>query len=229
MRWVGSGGKDRPIESRAPLPTDRSFFTGLPRIAAQSDLTCARIRPSQRNTWPIVLVRDIRVRAIGPGSFYSVLPTPLSPCCCCCCSFIRDLSAISSLSSTPRFLPSPPPLIALCPPSCRRSRLALALALAVRSFPPPSTSPPVHLTFRSRKDRGNHAGVLSWVFSDRWKELDLQEGNPLFPQPLTASVRARNEPASPNSSGAGKGDPEDLELLAALRGFPIRVFNLWLP
>lgn len=124
-----------------------------------------------------------------------------------------------------------PPL----PPAADRPLSSFLSALSIGAgagcpfLPSPLYFPPVHLTFRSRKDRGNHAGVLSWVFSDRWKELDLQEGNPLFPQPLTASVRARNEPASPNSSGAGKGDPEDLELLAALRGFPIRVFNLWLP
>ena len=63
----------------------------------------------------------------------------------------------------------------------------------------------------------------SGVFSDRWKELDLQETVPLpLPPSFVASrsIRPREQrPASPNSSGAGKGDPGGFRVAGALRGF----------
>lgn len=163
-----------------------------------------------------MLVRDIRVRAIGPVAF-TPYPHHFHP---------------AAAPSSETYLRSPPyhPLLASSPPSLiALSSLSSSIGAGAGCLFPPTT-PPVHLTFRSRRTswprqprRGplgySPIGERNWTF--RKETLSFQ--------PLTASVRARNEPASPNSSGAGKGDPEDLELLAALRGFPVRVFDLRLP
>lgn len=150
-KWIWRGRKDRPIESRAPLPTGR---LNLRTDQAESAKACA--------------IPDL---LCSLGTFGSELLARRS--------FIRDLSAISSLSS-----------------------------IHLASLP----SRPVHPTFRSRRNRASLGRILRSV-----KGIGiLQEGNPslslsLSFQPLTTSVRARNDQLLLIPAELEKGTPEDLE------------------